>query len=94
MNLSDINTNSFISLISGYQMIESIYLTKPKKVERLWKERIFSWPWKPWRSTKIIQVPSEKILIMEKTEFSPRCIVAHPVIMGQVKEAIKLQFKF
>jgi hypothetical protein len=47
--------------IFGTEIIESIYSigkigTEPKIVNRTWKERLFSRPWKPWVKTKTIQV--------------------------------------
>jgi len=26
----------------------------PKIIPRTWKQRLFSWPWEPWRSYKVI----------------------------------------
>ena len=51
--------------IYGLQMIESTNAvvqdgTRPIEVRRSFKERFFSWPWKPWILTRTIQVPNYK----------------------------------
>ena len=80
--------------LANIEVIESSYLTKPKEVNRTWKERLTSWPWRPFTKTKIIQIPSDKILVYDSLEFGGKKILAHPAIAKQVREAIKLQFKF
>ncbi len=39
------------------QIIVDVNLSDFVAVERKWKERFFSWPWKPWERTKMIYEP-------------------------------------
>lgn len=42
---------------AGMRVIESVYLTQasePVLVQRTWGERLFSRPWRPWSSTKLV----------------------------------------
>jgi|GEM_PF-5734655 len=39
-------------------------LTVSKTVERTRKERLWSWPWKPLRKTKVIQIPDPKLYMI------------------------------
>jgi hypothetical protein len=42
---------------SGMPVIESVYLTKTvsREVRLLWRQRLWSWPWRPWRRTRMEQ---------------------------------------
>lgn len=47
------------------KLVESVFAieqdgTRPETVRRSWKERLFTRPWRPWVSTKTIQVPNYK----------------------------------
>ena len=40
------------SLLNGFRIVEDIKMTKdgePYKVERTLKERLFTWPWNPFK---------------------------------------------
>lgn len=71
-----------ITIIESNLMVD----VELKTFNRLWRERLFSWPWKPWKTTKTIQVtrPSEKIMwIGDK-------MICHPSIARRLKEALPL----
>lgn len=75
-----------IPFIAGFQIIEASYLTVPKEevILRSWKERLLSWPWKPWEKEKTVttMVPDEKIY---KTGNQ---IICHPAIAQQLKDTL------
>jgi len=48
----------------GIPVITNPYLTMTKKVPRTLRERLFSWPWHPFRTHKYIQVPDDKIYVI------------------------------
>lgn len=41
-------------------VMSSLYETVSKQVNRTWRERLFTFPWTPWKSTKVVyrQVPA------------------------------------
>ena len=64
----------------GIPVIKSPAMTKPETTIRAlsWRERLFSWPWRPWRKTKLvtIMVPSDEILMINSDLLYG--IVMHP----------------
>lgn len=48
-------------MVSGICIIEDKNCTEPREVKLSVKERLLSWPWRPWKSFKIVQVPSPVI---------------------------------
>jgi hypothetical protein len=62
----------------NYKIIESIHMTKEitETVERTWKERLFSLPWRPFQKTKEIKksVASDKVMI----DNTNQVIYCHP----------------
>lgn len=70
----------------GTRIFESIHITIPaeRTVIRSWKERLFSWPWRPWQATKVIveQVPSPNLYRFGQD------IVGHPQTIRLLKEQL------
>lgn len=57
---------------------------KPFTVRRSLKERWLSWPWRPWRATKIV-VP----MVPDRTAYRTGNIVyMHPAMARELREAI------
>lgn len=74
---------------NGLKVVESVYLTEPGEpmsIPRTWKERLWSWPWRPWQATRIIipQVPQRGGTIIGDT------IYMHPATVQQVRELREL----
>ena len=71
----------------GVAIIESLHMTKSKVFEynRSWKERIFSWPWRPWAKVReeIIQIPVEEVLMIGNN-----MAVCHPAIARLLRDSI------
>lgn len=77
----------------GLQIIESTNCVEftgkmlSREVERSWKERLFSWPWKPWKSTKTEHYP-EAVPVMYRIG---NRIVGHPSKIAELKTAINIR---
>lgn len=73
----------------GVKIIADENLTEPGEpydVERTWKERLFTLPWKPFRKTKTIipQIPSKQIYGLPDGTW-----VMHPDTFHQLKVEIE-----
>lgn len=77
--------------LSGMRIFESVNCveftgkTLHREDKRTWKERLFSWPWRPWKATKTVYYP-ETIPAMYR--IGDR-IVAHPAKIVELKAALK-----
>jgi len=80
MNLSDFPNNANIC---GFSIVENRFLTVPGdpiEVSRTLQERWFSWPWKPFKKTRMMatQKPSPEIIMMGN------CLTMHPETRRQL----------
>lgn len=59
-------------------------------VPRPWRERLCSWPWRPWRPTKTVTklVPSDSIYMLG---FMGNTIMMHSQTWKRLKEAVEKQ---
>lgn len=68
----------------GYKVILEPELVDMKivPVQRSWPERIFSWPWNPWTSTKtvMLKTPHKDALIYGDT------MIIHPQAFEHLKQ--------
>jgi len=77
-------------------VITSPHMTEPVEVEReikrSWKERLFTWPWQPWLSTKVITViehhPRQDIVIAPAST-GGQMIVCHPSVEHVIRDRIR-----
>jgi len=72
----------------GKEIITSLHMTKtsdPFSVKRTWRERLFSWPWRPWQTTKMItkQIPSDEVYVFEDR------MMMHPETLRQLQAELK-----
>jgi len=70
--------------IDGVVIVESEWMTVSETVGRSWKERLCSWPWRPWRKTKVVQAPSDKVYRM-----NTNTLVCHPVVAEQIRNHVQ-----
>lgn len=74
----------------GISIIESDHLTVQEECtnQRSWRERLLSWPWRPWQATEVIieQVPDPNVYWVK----GRAAIVCHPAIAQCIREAIAL----
>lgn len=68
--------------LTGLRIIESPHLTVPRTVTRTWRERLFSWPWRPWRATRVVQAPDPSMYQM-----AGGLLVGHPVTINRLRRA-------
>lgn len=69
-----------------YIFVENVYCVK-KEIEwvnRTWKERLFSTPWKPWRSRKLVTIsfPDPDVYVMGNR------IIGHPVTLAKLRSEL------
>lgn len=72
--------------LNGVRIIESVWLTEPGnpvEVQRTWRQRLFSRPWRPWKATftMIPHVPMRGGYQMGDA------IVMHPETVRKLKSA-------
>lgn len=79
----------------GIPVIETPYAVTSEEVDRTWRERLFSWPWRPWVRTKFVNKPA--IYVFSPSlygEVSRRggglaglrdAIIVHPALVAQIK---------
>jgi hypothetical protein len=76
-------------LMYNYKLIESRFIGEQKlqTSERTWKERLFSWPWRPWKKLKhfMVVIPSGDFII----DHQNGVVYAHPVDLLNLKRAIE-----
>ena len=83
-----------------YKVIEDINMVdvKVESINRTWKERLFTLPWKPWVNTKVIEkrIPKQEAYIVKmgnrysiyNSIGSQNIIVCHPVMVDELKESL------
>ena len=59
------------------------HLTVPKIIIRSWKERLWSWPWKPWEKEKVIQVPDPSIYMINTSMIRQMSNLRSTIIMDK-----------
>lgn len=76
---------------AGFKIVESADLVaegKPYLVERTWREKLLTKPWRPWVLTKVVipMVPDDHVYKVEGT------LLMHPVIAAQLRASIRVEF--
>jgi len=74
--------------IAGYNYVENWNMVvdgKPYRVNLTWKERVFSWPWRPFKKTKFVtpKVPDPNVIIIGNQ------IYAHPAVIESIHQALR-----
>lgn len=77
------------SFIKGERFYADKHLTEPKceEVKRTWSERLFTRPWRPLKTHKVVvtQVASRKVLKIHGNYF------AHPDLIAEIVAQTKLE---
>jgi hypothetical protein len=73
-------------LFQGMRVIESTYLTQsgePCEVRRSWRERLFSWPWRPLQATRwfVPQIPYRGAI-----QLNANTLVMHPQTLCEMRK--------
>ena len=78
---------TIVPAYEGIRLFESEYCTKSRQEieQRSWYERLFTLPWRPWVTTKIVVYndPDPNLY-----QIAPLSFVGHPATIAQVKAAI------
>jgi hypothetical protein len=68
---------------NGWPVITSTWMTRSetREVPRPWRDRLWSWPWRPWRATMLVtvQVPSDDVLRVGGR------LVMHPATLAKLQ---------
>lgn len=77
-----------IEAINGFRLVTVNHMTvdgEPYRVQRSWRERLLSRPWRPWISGRMVtpQVPNPNVFI----DGPSRLIYGHPATIDQLKQA-------
>lgn len=81
--------NQFLDPLNHIKIIESEYLTEPGDpivVRRTWRERLYSRPWRPWKSTKTITPQVPRKIILEAVINGRRSFIMHPVVARYLRD--------
>jgi hypothetical protein len=74
-------------MFNGCQVLTNPHLLDYETVTeiRAWRERLWSWPWRPWQRTKLVvrSVPSRKII-----QLGGYKLLMHPAIFAELKRQI------
>ncbi len=78
-------------MFDGIRIVESIYLVEPGdpiEIRRSWRERLFSRPWTPLKTTRTLipNVPYKGAIRIDNTT-----IVMHPETVRQFRAAAALE---
>lgn len=65
------------------------YLIEDEEIERGWGERLFSWPWRPWVTTKVVEVRTPCMVTFPAADTGKLVIAAHPAMKQALEEAIR-----
>ncbi len=74
-----------IDELFGHAIIEDPRMVDSHSRIRPWKERLFTWPWRPWVRVAVWQTPSEKIYLVDMDGIGER-FVCHPAMVQRIKE--------
>ena len=78
--------------LNGLNVLESESLTETveKTIHLNWKQRLMSWPWRPWVHTKVMytEVPSDKVIVLGDT------LICHPSMARMIRAELKAQSNF
>lgn len=71
------------------RIITSPYMVENQVFPRTGKERLFTWPWKPWVKTKDVPVPSNEVIL----DGTRGMVVMHPQLAEKLKAHTQLNEK-
>ena len=75
----------------GIQLCNNLNLTKEKKVRKNFHEQFLTWPWKPWKFFKTIQIPDPDCYFMNYQ--GQKVLVGHPNTINPIIEDLNRYLK-
>lgn len=79
------------------QVLENTNMTVSETVVRTWSERLFSWPWRPFKRTRQLSRPDPDFYLMEipplgfgdcEWRSNRSTLVAHPVTAARLRDSL------
>jgi len=60
----------------------ALTITVEEHVPRPWRERLLTWPWRPWQTTRLVSrtVPDPHLY-----RFGSACVLAHPATLARFR---------
>jgi len=70
-------------------IMESRHMVIIKSRDRTWRERLFSWPWRPWRRLETWTEPDPTCYLMYVSMLggTRTVLVAHPTVAYRIRQA-------
>jgi hypothetical protein len=69
----------------GIQIIEDVNMVDSHSRLKTWRERLFSWPWRPWVKYVVWQTPSKKFYLMKMDEINEK-LICHPAMIEELRK--------
>lgn len=75
-------------------IVENASLTVSRVRDRTWRERLLSWPWRPWQKAVVWSEPDPNYYMMDtgnlhlmgtNVEPGPQVLVAHPATAARLR---------
>ncbi len=74
--------------LTGYKIFENKYVGDPMQMtrDRTWKERLFTWPWKPFKKIAhyTMWIENGNVIL----DHNNKCMYIHPVDFIKLKEGV------
>lgn len=80
--MSNLGTLQGMKVIENRLMVED---GEPYEVARTWKERLFTWPWQPF---KIVNIIIPKVPLKEVWRLGDNTLVMHPDFFEEMKKSL------
>jgi len=78
--------------LGSVRIVSSPFLYTAELVKRTWRERLLSWPWRPFGKWKSIKIPDPKIYCFDDGDyggmFPSTMYVGHPVTVKKLLDEI------
>lgn len=79
-----VELRKMIEYFNGVTVVENKNLTVVEAKPRSWKERLFSWPWKPWKKVNITMVPDRQVYYSKDN-----VVYCHPEVAKQLRMELR-----
>lgn len=79
--------------IGPHRIFESVHMVRPYTVELTWRERLLSWPWRPWYRTRQAYRPRTDVIRAELPNAlgqSETVLICHPTVAARIRDEIGL----
>ena len=74
-------------MIDGFEIRVSALLTVTRTRPRSWRERLLTWPWRPWLSHEICHEPDPRVYKLGHQ--GRQILIAHPAVAAVLREKLR-----